>query len=244
MTIAKPIQLSEETSSEKIILPLDEIESDEPELESSLHLQQIILLLQCLEWLWQDRNNFFAAGNLSIYYIYNSPEQPTKLRDFCGPDFFVVLDTVRKNRKSWMVWKEGGKYPNVIVEILSDSTAKVDRNEKKQLYQDIFRLPDYFYFDPVTLEFEGFTLVSGQYQPLVPNEQEWLWSEQLKLYLGVYESKLRYFTPSGELVPTPEEAAKQAQQQLDAERQAKEQAQQQLEQLKAQLKALGVEPNL
>lgn len=237
MAIAKQIELESETLSEEIIFPPDELESDEPELESSLHLQQIILLIQCLEWLWHDRNDFFAAGNLSVYYIYNSPEQPTKLRDFCGPDFFVVLDTVRKNRKSWMVWKEGGKYPNVIVEILSDSTAKVDRTDKKQLYQDVFRLPDYFYFDPVTLEFAGFTLVSGQYQPLEPTEQGWLWSEQLKLYLGVYESKLRYFTSEGVLVPTPEEAAKQAQQQLDT-------ARQEVEQLKAQLKALGVEPNL
>lgn len=154
-------QIESDSLPEKINFPPDDLESDEPELESSLHLQQIILLLQCLEWLWQDRNDFFAAGNLSVYYIYNSPEQPTKLRDFCGPDFFVVLDTVRKNRKSWMVWKEGGKYPNVIVEILSDSTAKVDRSEKKQLYQDVFRLPDYFYFDPVTLEFAGFTLLSS-----------------------------------------------------------------------------------
>lgn len=236
MAIAKQIQLSEETSSEEIMLPPDDLESDEPELESSLHLQQIILLIQCLEWLWQDRNDFFAGGNLSVYYLYNSsPEQP-KLRDFCGPDFFVALDTVRKNRKSWMVWKEGGKYPNVIVEILSDSTAKVDRTQKKQLYQDVFRLPDYFYFDPVTLEFAGFTLISGQYQPLEPTEQGWLWSEQLKLYLGVDESKLRYFTPEGELVPTPEEVAKQAQSQLDV-------ARQEAEQLKAQLKALGVDPN-
>lgn len=226
MAIVKPIQLSEDPSPEEIIFPPGDIESDEPELESSLHLEQIILLLNCLEWLWQDRNDFFAAGNLTVYY---SPEQ-IKSRDFRGPDFFVALDTERKNRKSWVIWEEGGKYPNVIVEILSDSTAKVDRNEKKQLYQDVFRLPDYFWFNPVTLEFAGFTLVSGTYQPIVSTEQGWLWSEQLKLYLGIHERQLRYFTPEGELVLKPEESAKQAQQQV--------------EQLKAQLKALGVEPNL
>ncbi len=51
----------------------------------------------------------------------------------------MVLDTEYKERKSWMVWEENGKYPNLILEILSESTAKVDRGLKKQLYQNVFR---------------------------------------------------------------------------------------------------------
>lgn len=42
-----------------------------------------------------------------------------------------------------------------------------------------------------------------------------MWSQQLNLYLGIYEQKLRFFTPEGELVPTPEEAAILAQQRAD-----------------------------
>ncbi|MDK2413320.1 Uma2 family endonuclease, partial [Aphanizomenon sp. PH219] len=34
-----------------------------------------------------------------------------------------------------------------------------------------------------------------------------LWSEQLNLYLGIHEGLLRYFTPEGKLVLTPEETA-------------------------------------
>jgi Uma2 family endonuclease len=233
MTIAKPLQLTEDPSSEEIILPPGDLESDEPELESDLHLQQIIILLQCLEWLWQGRDDFYAAGNMTIYYN----AQKITTRDFRGPDFFVALDTSKRSRKSWMLWEEGGKYPNVIIEILSPATAKLDRTEKKLLYQDVFRVLEYFWFHPVTLEFEGFTLVGGQYQPIQSNSQGRLWSDQLKLYLGIHQRQLRYFTPEGELVPTPEEAARQAQENL-------EQTQQQLEQLKAQLKALGIEPNL
>ena len=41
--------------------------------------------------------------------------------------------------------------------------------------------------------------------------QGWLWSEQLQLYLGVHETQLRFFEHSGELVPTPDEAALVAQ---------------------------------
>ncbi len=188
----------------EIIFPKGEYWSDEPPLETYLHLTQIILLLKSLQWLWQDRKDYFAAGNLTIYY---SPNQK-KSEYFRGPDFFVVLGTKwDEKRKSWVVWEEEGKYPNVIIEILSNSTAATDRGEKKEIYQDTFRTPDYFWFDPYTLEFQGFTLISGKYQPIESNEQGWLWSEQLQLYLGIYEDKLRYFDIDGELVPSPEEAA-------------------------------------
>ena len=35
----------------------------------------------------------------------------------------------------------------------------IDRGLKKHIYQDIFRTPDYFLFDPETLELAGFHLV-------------------------------------------------------------------------------------
>lgn len=219
-----PVTESKLDTCHEIIYPQGEFWSDEPPLETYQHLQQIIILLKSLQWLWQDKNDYFCAGNLTIYY---SPNQK-KSEYFRGPDFFVVLNTNNdETRKSWVVWEEGGKYPNVIVEILSDSTAKFDRDGKKAIYQDIFRTPDYFWFDPFTLEFQGFTLISGTYQPITPNEQGWLYSEQLELYLGLHERKLRYFTPDGELVPTPEESAIQERQQTQIERQQKELAKQQ-----------------
>jgi Uma2 family endonuclease len=196
---------------ENVIFPPGDLYSDEPPVESELHLRQIILLLKCLEWLWQDRNDFYAAGNLTIYY---SPRQ-RKSEDFRGPDFFVVLGTERKTRKSWAVWEEDGKYPNVIVEILSPKTAETDKGFKKRLYQNTFRTYDYFWFDPYTLEFAGFHLVDGEYQPLEPNTQGQFWSQQLNLYLGIYQEKLRFFTAEGELVSTPEEVAQKETQRAD-----------------------------
>ncbi|MEA5534095.1 Uma2 family endonuclease [Crocosphaera sp. XPORK-15E] len=233
MSITQTVSPTNTPPKHEIIFPQGEFWSDEPPLESNLHLTQIILLIKCLEWLWQDRKDYFATGNLTIYY---SPNQK-KSEFFRGPDFFVVLGTTRnQNRKSWVVWQEDGKYPNVIIEILSDSTAKTDREEKKEIYQDTFRTPDYFWFDPYSLEFQGFTLISGKYQEIKPNENGCLWSEQLGLYLGIYEDKLRYFSPNGELIPTPEEANLQerqqkelALQQQEYERQQKELALQQQE---------------
>lgn len=119
---------------------------------------------------------------------------------------------------------------------------------KKQIYQDILRTPDYFWFEPETLEFAGFHLVDGSYQPLEANPQRWLWSQQLQLYLGIYERKLRFFNAEGELVLTTAEYERRqkelAQQQAESERQHKELAQQRAEALATQLRALGIEPDV
>jgi Uma2 family endonuclease len=236
----------------EVTCPPTDLWSDEPPLESDLHLQQIIILLSCLELLWQEKNDYYASGNLTIYY----KEEQLKKRDFCGPDFFVVLDTEKRPRKSWLVWGEQGKYPNVIVEILSDSTANIDRTKKKNLYQNTFRTPNYFWFDPESLELQGFRLIAGQYQVIPANENGYLWSEQLELYLGIFDRKLRYFTVDGQLVPTPQEAElqqRQAKEQIllerEQERQAKEQAILEKEQailekekLAQKLRELGIDP--
>ncbi|NCS80119.1 MAG: Uma2 family endonuclease [Microcystis aeruginosa K13-07] len=221
----------------EVTCPPTDLWSDEPPLESDLHLQQIIILLSCLELLWQEKNDYYASGNLTIYYN----EEQLKKRDFCGPDFFVVLDTEKRPRKSWVVWGEQGKYPNVIVEILSDSTANIDRNNKKILYQNTFRTPNYFWFDPNTLELQGFTILEGQYQAISANEQGYLWSEQLGLYLGIFERKLRYFS-----VDVEKEQERQAKEQALLEKEQalleKEQERQAKERLAAKLRELGINP--
>ncbi len=251
-----------------------ELESNEPETESSLHYLQLALLVSCLEWLWRDRDDFFIGANLTVYF---SREQ-LKNKDFRGPDFFLATPTERRPRKSWVVWEEGGQYPELIIELLSDSTARVDRTLKKALYQDRFRTPEYFWFSPETLEFEGYRLVNRHYESIAEQNGQ-LWSEVLGLYLGAYKGNLRYFFENGELVPTLQEAtaaalsktqqaqveARQAQveaQQAQVEaRQAQVEAQQaqaeaqraqaeaqraksQNEKLRSQLEALGIDPDL
>ncbi|MBD2103545.1 Uma2 family endonuclease [Leptolyngbya sp. FACHB-261] len=219
--------------------------SDEPEMESSLHYLQLLILVTCLEWLWRGREDFFIGANLTIYFS----RQQLRNRDFRGPDFFLVKDTEKRPRKSWVVWEEDGRYPDLIIELLSSSTADTDRNLKKTLYQDRFRTPEYFWFSPETLEFAGFRLHGRQYEAITPIAQGWLWSQELELYLGVDAGQLRYFTAEGERVPTPEEAAQQQQQraeqeQLRAEQAelALQQAQTRAEQLQEQLRALGIDP--
>lgn len=216
-----------------------QLESNEPEMESSQHYAQLALLVACLEWLWRDETDFFIGANLTIYF---SREQ-LKNRDFRGPDFFLFKGVEKKPRKSWVVWDEGGKYPDIIIELMSDSTAKTDRNLKKELYQDRFRTPEYFWFSPDNLEFEGYRLMNGVYEAIKPNESGQLWSQTLSLYLGIHEGQFRYFLKNGELVPTPEEYAAQTELLAQSAQQEIQTTQRKLDRLAAQLRALGVEPD-
>ena len=209
----------------EVIFPEQTSSHQSIKIEGDGHLRQIIILLQCLELWWGNRNDFYAAGNLSINY---SPRQP-KPTEFPAPDFFVVRNVERKPRQNWDVWEEDGKYPNIILELLSDSTENIDKEFKKQIYQDTFRTPEYFWFHPQTLEFAGFILVGGIYQPIEPNEQGWLWSQQLSLFLGVHDDRLRYFTNEGFIILTPEEFALQEKQKS--------------ERLATKLIELGIDPN-
>ncbi|GAB4305517.1 MAG: hypothetical protein Fur0025_47550 [Oscillatoriaceae cyanobacterium] len=197
------------------------------------------VLIRSLQQAWSDRNDFFTGGNMFVYY---SSEQVMN-KEFRGPDFFAVLDVDgTKERQGWVVWLEGGRYPDVIVELLSPTTARIDKVTKKDLYQRTFRTPDYFVFDPFEPKaLQGWHLdISLGYQPLVPNDRGWLWCETLGFWLGTKEGTidreaavwLRFYDTEGNLVLLPEEVERQK---AEIERLKAEQAQQQAEQ--AELKA-------
>jgi Uma2 family endonuclease len=87
------------------------------------------------------QRHFFIGANLTIYFS----RQQLKNRDFRGPDFFLVKNTTREPRNSWVVWEEDGRYPDLIIELLSDSTANVDRTTKLDLYAERFGVADLRY---------------------------------------------------------------------------------------------------
>lgn len=223
-------QLAERMPDARVLL------SDEPEMESTQHYQQLALLVSHLEWRWRERDDFFIGANLTVYYTH----EQLRRREFRGPDFFLVLGVTRAPRNSWVVWEEDGRYPDLIVELLSDSTAQVDRTDKKSLYQNIFRTPEYFWFSPITGEFAGFRLVEGRYEAILADERGWRWSGKLGLYLGVEGGWLRYFEPDGALVLGPAESALRERQRAEQARREAEQERQRAERLAQRLRDLGV----
>jgi len=253
-SIAEEIDREAELFYEAHQPPTDLIFDDGAEMESNRHRIAMSVLIRSVEQGLANRNDFFVGGNMFIYY---SAKQ-LRNRDFRGPDFFAVLGVDgNTSRQGWVVWEENGRYPDVIVELLSPSTANEDTGKKKDIYEQVFRTPDYFVFDPFEPNsLRGWHLDNNQrYQPLVPNERGWLWSQSLGFWLGTWEgivdretaTWVRFYDESGNLILLPEEAAQQqaeaAQQQAEAAQQQAEQERQRASRLEARLRELGEDPN-
>ena len=209
-------------------------------MESQRHKMQMDLLLDTLQFWLDQREDGYISGNMFVYFS----TRQIRNQDFRGPDFFAVVGVPKKERKSWVVWEEG-QAPNVVIELLSDSTRNEDKTRKKEIYQNQLRVPEYFWYDPFNPEdWAGFYLKGGEYEPLERDRNNRYISYELGLALvqwfGTYKDVetvwLRWETLEGELLPTERELSQQAQQQA-------QQAQQKNEKLAAKLRELGVDPD-
>ncbi len=228
--------------------PSDLPETDGEPLESPWHFACIALLIELVHSWMAGRTDYFVGGNLFLYYSWHK----SKKQDYKGPDFMFVRDVDRnKPRQYWAIWDEDGKYPDVLMEFLSPKTARGDRTTKKQLYARVFRTPEYFWYDPATRELCGWRLAGApEYQAIQPNEKGWLWSEQLGLWLGLWEGEFmavratwpRLYDPNGELVLLPAEQARQDYPRAEQERQRAQAAEAEVARLKALLAEKGIMP--
>jgi Uma2 family endonuclease len=209
----------------------DELEySDAEPMDSDWERMAISLLIESARYYFRDRNDFYCAGDMFIYYGMQSEKRRCR-----GPDFFLVWGVdPTEQRKTWVQWTENGHLPNAIIELLSRRTRVADLTFKKEIYEEQFKTPDYFCYDPDTLEMIGWRLRKRGYRPLKVSADDRLWSQELGLWLGLWEGSYqnrqsvwpRFFSKEGELVLT----------QGEAERQRAEAAEAEIARLKAQLK--------
>jgi Uma2 family endonuclease len=220
----------------------DDLPWDDGEpMESVFHDAQDALLKDSLIDHYGDRRDVFVGGNMFVYFS----EHQIKKNDFRGPDVFVVLDVEPKDsrridQKSWVAWEEGGRLPDVVIEVTSKSTARVDHGEKKRIYAQIWRTPAYFIFDPDTEKLEGFAFGASDrsYEPLVPDERGDFAVAPLGLKLGLRRTRyrnhdrnfVRWLDAEGRLVPTPGERAEQERERAEQERERAEQERERAEQ--------------
>jgi Uma2 family endonuclease len=215
--------------------PADLIFEDGIPMESPWHRSQMNLLIDLTHEHFRTlgRTDYYTGGNMFLYF---SAEQ-VKSRTYRGPDYFTVLRVdPSRSREGWVVWEEQGRYPDLIVELLSKSTRQEDLGQKKDLYEQTFRTPEYFCFGPDG-EMLGWSLAEGRYRPIAPREHGRMWSEVLQAYLGRWEGWfqdiealwLRLYDAGGRLVPLPAEEAEIERQRAEAaEQRARQEADQRL----------------
>jgi Uma2 family endonuclease len=221
-------------------------------LETERHYWQIGVLIDSLDLAWRGRNDFFVGGNMFVYFS----ERQVKNNDFRGPDVFVVLDTVKRERKSWVVWGEEGRTPDVVIELLSESTESVDRGEKMDVYARALHVGDYFLYDPMDYRLEGYRLdaTTRRYVRMAPDERGDFPVERMGLKLGVRPTRrnkidapmLRWLDRNGDVLPHAEEWAEREAQRAEQEARRAEQeaaravtAERRVAELEARLRARG-----
>jgi Uma2 family endonuclease len=203
----------------------DQLPSDDGEpMETWRHRLQSSLLIEPLREHWPDRPDVFASGNMFVYFS----ELQTRGEHFRGPDVLVVLGTTRKARKSWVQWEEGGQLPDVVIELLSESTRAVDRGDKMRIYERVWKLGTYVLYDPWSHELEGYLLdpASGRYKPIARADSGDLPVARLGLSLGLRGEAideepgpfLRWIERDGTVVETARERAEAERSRAEAER--------------------------
>ncbi len=119
--------------------------------------------IDSLKWHFDSQDNVYVTGDLLIYYEEGNSSKSV------APNVYVVFDVPKYPRQTYNIWEEG-KGPDVVIEILSDTTWKKDVEDKPRLYRDL-GVKEYFLYDPqnklIQPALQGKWLNDeGQYQPM------------------------------------------------------------------------------
>jgi Uma2 family endonuclease len=172
----------------------------------------------------------YVSGNLLVFYDRGNR------RKHVSPDVFLVRGVPKRQRLNYLIWEER-RGPQVVIEITSSSTRSEDQKTKKELYQDVLKVREYFLFDPfgdyLSPRLQGYRLRGGVYRPIRAVNGR-LPSQVLGLHLEQQGDRLRFWDPATQThPPTRAERAQQerqarerAEQERDQERQGREQERQ------------------
>ncbi len=214
------------------IIPVTSViypESDgKPMGETDEHRKEMIRLMQLLERYYAGQR-VYVSGDLLVFYEQGNPKK------FVVPDVFVAKGLEPRDRRNYKLWVEY-KPPDVIIEVTSAKTRKVDTGTKPQLYARM-RVPEYFLFDPtqdyLDPPLQGYRLVGQRHERIAPEADGAFSSEQLALRLRMEERHLMlYRQDTGQRLLTADEA-------LQAEAEARRAAEAEILRLREQWEKHG-----
>jgi len=176
----------------------------EPMAETPLHRDMMLDLIFMLKQHFAARPDVYVSGNMMMYYVEGNADKSV------SPDVFVTLGIPKlPEREIYQVWRER-KGPDVVIELTSRSTARVDQRTKFDLYRDVLKVAEYFLFDPrertlAGTSLCGYRLIDDQYE-LIPKTGGRVASQMLGLELESSGEHLRLYDPQRAIyLPTPVE---------------------------------------
>ncbi len=167
----------------------------EPMAESDFQYEFLVYVRDALDAHFSRDPNIYVSGNMFIYYEEGNRNKKV------APDIFVIFGVPKYKRYSYKAWEEG-KIPDVVIEIVSRSNWKKDK-ENVNLYRRL-GVKEYFQYDPtggiLDPVLQGHWLdEDGTYQEMeleiLPNGIQKLDSFLLNLELRLESGRLRLYDP-------------------------------------------------
>lgn len=199
-----------------------------PMAETDLHRNEMFDLITALDRRYRDEPDVYVTGNLFFYYVQGDP------RAVVAPDVFLVKGVEKRTRETYKLWEEG-RVPSLVIELTSDSSQDVDLPKKKPCYERL-GIEEYFLHDPyqdyLDPSLQGFRLVNGRYQPIVPEPDGSLRSLTTGLLLRTEGKRLRLVDAATD---EPLLWGEERDAELDKERAARRALEEELEKLRREL---------
>ncbi|NES20217.1 MAG: Uma2 family endonuclease [Symploca sp. SIO3E6] len=212
--------------------------SDETPVDNELQNLIPNLLLNILDLIWPERQDWFFAVDMGVYYLYENKRQPV-----VTPDGFLSIgvprSTSERGRLSYVLWEENNIPPVLAIEIVSkhyndEYSDKKEKYAKLGVKYYLIYNPNYWKRDKHQ-PFELYRLEQGEYI-LQSTEPYWIPEIDLGIgrgtvnYVKLKREWLLWYDKEGNAYPIPKEVVEQQCQRAEQEHQRAEQEHQRAEQ--------------
>jgi Uma2 family endonuclease len=144
-----------------------------PMAETPVHVAELMRSLLILEDYFAADAQVYVGADKFLYYEEGNP------RAAVAPDLFVARGVAKaRPRDTYKLWEEG-VVPSFVLELTSRSTAVEDRPQERRF--------------SASAALQGYRLGAAGYEPIAPDAEGGLTSEELGLRLVVEEGHLQWY---------------------------------------------------
>jgi Uma2 family endonuclease len=204
----------------------------QPMADNTKQFRWITIIKSNLDWLFQDEDLVFVAGDLLWYPIEGNPKYRV------APDAMVVFGRPKGDRGSYKQWQEDNIPPQVVFEILSPGNTEGEMERKLQIYARC-GVEEYYIFDPDRYTLRGYQRGDDFYLDRIEVMEGWT-SPRLGISFSLLGDELQITRPDGRIFESFDSVASERdlilaeKQQLEIDKSKRD----------AKLRELGIDPDL
>jgi Uma2 family endonuclease len=210
----------------------------QPMSDNTRQFRWITVIKSNLDWLFQDEELVFVAGDLLWYPVEGNPKYRV------APDAMVVFGRPKGDRGSYKQWEEDNIAPQVVFEILSPGNTEGEMERKLQIYARC-EVEEYYVYDPDRYILKGYQRGEDLFLDRIEVMDAWT-SPRLGISFDLSGEELQITHPDGRIFETFDTVATERdllladKQQLEAEKQKLEAEKNKRD---AKLRELGIDPD-